>query len=225
MILDSAKSATTVNKPAANKMRTRINPMKKLISIKTVTFLLLALGFAAMAPRLAMAQSGSRVEVGVDYNYVRTNAPAGNCGCFAMNGGNGWVAINFSHSLGIVGEIASQYASNISSSGTDLTLTSYLAGPRYVLGRAHHFAPFAQVLLGGAHASGSLAPGNSGLAGSANAFAMIAGGGLDIGLSRHIAVRAFEADYYLTRFDNGVNDHQNSLRLAAGVIIRFGGIK
>jgi outer membrane immunogenic protein len=226
MILHSTKSATTVNKPAANnKMRTRINPMKKLTSIKTVAFLLLALGFAAMVAPLAMAQGGSRVEVGVDYNYVRTNAPAGNCGCFAMNGGSGWAAINFSHSLGIVGEIASQYASNISSSGTDLTLTSYLAGPRFVLGRAHHFAPFAQVLLGGAHASGSLAPGNSGLAGSANAFATIAGGGLDIGLTRHIALRAFEADYYLTRFDNGVNDHQNNLRLAAGVIIRFGGIK
>jgi len=48
-------------------------------------------------------------------------------------------------------------------------------------------------------------------------------GGLDIGLTRHIALRVFEADYYLTRFDNGVNDHQNNLRIAAGVIIRFGG--
>jgi hypothetical protein len=54
---------------------------------------------------------------------------------------------------------------------------------------------------------------------------MTAGGGLDIGLTRHIAVRAFEADYYLTRFDNGVNDHQNNLRIAAGVVIRFGGVK
>jgi outer membrane immunogenic protein len=197
--------------------------MRKLTSIKTVAFFLLVPGFAAMAPRPAVAQSGSRVDVGVDYNYVRTNAPAGDCGCFAMNGGSGWVGFNFSHSLGIVGEIASQYASNISSTGADLTLTSYLAGPRYTWGRSHHFAPFAQVLLGGAHASGSLAPGNSGLAGSPNAFALTAGGGLDISLTRHIALRAFEADYYLTRFDNGVNDHQNSLRLAAGVIIRFGG--
>jgi outer membrane immunogenic protein len=200
-----------------------MNSMKNLTSMKTVAFLLLALGFAATAPRRAAAQRGSRVEVGVDYNYVRTNAPAGDCGCFAMNGGSGWLAFNFSHSLGIVGEIASQHASNISSTGADLTLTSYLAGPRYTWGRSHHFAPFAQVLLGGAHASGSLAPGSSELPGSANSFGMIAGGGLDIGLTRHIAVRAFEADYYLTRFDNGTNDHQNNLRIAAGVILRFGG--
>jgi len=153
---------------------------------------------------------------------VRANAPAGGCGCFGLNGGSGWVAFNFKRSLGIVGEIASQHASNISSTGADLTLTSFLAGPRYAWTRAGRFAPFAQLLLGGAHASGSLAPGNSGLPGSANAFAMTAGGGLDIGLTRRIAVRAFEADYYLTRFDNGVNDHQNNLRIAAGVIFRMG---
>lgn len=170
-----------------------------------------------------MAQSGSGVEVGVDYNYVRSNAPAGGCGCFGLNGGSGWVAFKFSRSLGLVGEIASQHASNISSTGADLTLTSYLAGARYTWTQAGRFAPFAQALLGGAQAGGTLAPGNSGLPGSPNAFAMTAGGGLDIGLTPRIAVRALEADYYLTRFDNGVNDHQNNLRIEAGVIFRFGG--
>ena len=50
---------------------------------------------------------------------------------------------------------------------------------------------------------------------------MIAGGGVDVSLTRHIALRALEADYYLTRFDYGTNDDQNNLRIAAGVIIRF----
>src|SRR5271170_401669 len=197
--------------------------LARKLSKKTLAVLLLTLGFTAVVARPALAQSGSRVEVGLDYNYVRSNLPAGGCGCFGMNGGSAWMAFNFSHSLGIVGEIASQDASNISGTGADLTLTSFLAGPRYRRTLARRFGPFVQALLGGAHAGGSLAPGSSGLPGSANAFAMIAGGGLDIGLTRHIALRAFEADYYLTRFDNGVNDHQNNLRIAAGVIIRFGG--
>ena len=202
--------------------------MRKLMFVrkKTLAFLLLALGFSPAAAPPALAQSaysGHSLDVGLDYNYVRTNLPAGGCGCFALNGGSAWVAFNFSRSLGIVGEIASQRASNISGSSADLTLTSFLAGPRYRRTMGGHFGPFAQALLGGAHAGGSLAPGSPGLPGSANAFAMIAGGGLDIGLTRHIALRAFEADYYLTRFDNGVNDHQNNLRIAAGVIIRFGG--
>jgi outer membrane immunogenic protein len=201
--------------------------MRKFMSIstKTVTVVLLALGFTAAVPRHALAQSGSGLEVGADYNYVRSNVPAGSCGCFGLNGGSGWVAFKFSRSLGVVAEIASQTASNISSTGADLTLTSFLAGPRYTFTHAGRFAPFAQVLVGGAHAGGTLAPGSSGLPGSSNAFAMTAGGGLDIGLTRHIAVRAFEADYYLTRFDNGVNDHQNNLRIEAGVVIRFGGGK
>jgi outer membrane immunogenic protein len=195
--------------------------MRKLLLMKTLTVSLLLFGFAAVTT----SQSGGLVDVGVDYNYVRTNGAARDCGCFALNGGSGWVAFNFSHSVGVVGEIASQHASNISGSGGDLTLTSYLVGPRYTWAHTRHFAPFAQVLLGGAHASGGLAPGSSGLPGSADAFAMTAGGGLDISLTRRIALRALEADYYLTRFDNGVNDHQNNLRIAAGVIVRFGGSK
>ena len=51
---------------------------------------------------------------------------------------------------------------------------------------------------------------------------MIAGGGLDIAITRHFAVRALEADYYRTQFSNGLNDRQNNLRLSAGVIFRFG---
>src|SRR5271168_992943 len=197
--------------------------LARKLSKKTLAVLLLTLGFTAVVARPALAQSGSRVEVGLDYNYVRSNLPAGGCGCFGLNGGSGWVAFKFSRSLAVVGEIASQTASNISSSGADLTLTAYLAGARYSSTHAGRFAPFAQALLGGAHAGGTLAPGNSGLPGSPTAFALTAGGGLDIGLTRHLAVRAFEADYYLTRFDNGVNDHQNNLRIEAGVIFRFGG--
>jgi peptidoglycan-associated lipoprotein len=206
-----------------NKTMTGQNPMRKLVFTRTVALLLLAFGCSAITPLSAQAQSASRMDIGVDYNYVWSNAPPGGCGCFSLNGGNVWAAFNFKRSLGIVAELASQHASDVSGTSADLTLTSYLAGPRYRWTGARHFTPFAQVLVGGAHASGALAPGSSGLAGSANAFAMIAGSGLDIGLTRHIALRAFEVDYYLTRFDNGVNDHQNNLRIAAGVVIRFGG--
>jgi outer membrane immunogenic protein len=223
-----AASYTFCDRDTAIKIRTkmiRTIAMRKSELSKTVTvaMFLLAFGFTAMASRPAAAQSGSLslVDVGLDYNYVRSNLPAGGCGCFHLNGGGGWLAFNFSHSLGIVGEIASQHASNVSGTGADLTLTSFMAGPRYTWNGAGRLAPFAQLLLGGAHAGGSLAPGNSGLSGSA-AFAVTAGGGLDIGLTRHIALRALEADYYLTRFDNGVNDHQNNLRIAAGVIVRLG---
>lgn len=194
-------------------------------SVKTVALLVLAAGSCALGSRPALAQGRSFVDAGVAYNYVRSNASVGDCGCFSLNGGSGWVGFNLTRSIGIVGEIASQHASGINGTGADLTLTSFLAGPRYTWTRAGRFAPFAQVLLGGAHAGGTLAPGGSVLSGSANAFAMTAGGGLDIGITRHIGLRAFQADYYLTHFDNGTNDHQNNLRIAAGVIFRFAGTR
>jgi hypothetical protein len=58
---------------------------------------------------------------------------------------------------------------------------------------------------GGVHASGSLAPGNVLIDGSSNAF----------------AIRALEADCFMARFKNGVNDRQNNLRLSAGIVVRF----
>lgn len=50
---------------------------------------------------------------------------------------------------------------------------------------------------------------------------MIAGGGLDIPISRHIAIRPIEADYLLTRLPNGGNNVENNLRLSAGLVIRI----
>jgi len=51
---------------------------------------------------------------------------------------------------------------------------------------------------------------------------MTAGGGLDVELTKRFAVRAFQADYYLTHFANGVNDHQNNLRISVGLVLRLG---
>ena len=176
------------------------------------------LGLLLLSASRIWAQS-ERMELGANYNYVRTNAPPGDCGCFSMNGGSGWFGYNFGRGLGLLGEVGSQYASNINSTTADLTLTSFLVGPRFAWHRGHRIAPFGEVLVGGAHASGALTSGRSG---SENAFAMAAGGGVDIKLGRHVALRLLQADYYLTRFDNGGNDHQNNLRIGEGIVVRFG---
>jgi peptidoglycan-associated lipoprotein len=188
--------------------------MRKLTEVLAV--LALMFGFFVLTCSPAAAQS---IEVGANYNYVHTNAPPGGCGCFALNGGSAWVGVNLTRSFGIVGEVASQHGSD---STGDLMLTSYLAGPRYTVHGFDRFKPFAQVLFGGAHASGSLAPGSASISGSPNAFAMTGGGGLDIGLTEHILLRAIQADYYLTHFDNGVNTRQNNFRIGAGLVIHFG---
>jgi outer membrane immunogenic protein len=198
----------------------RLRGSLKMCKVLQITLLLaFALAWCSLFSMTAQAQDFPRVDVGLDYNYVRTNAPPGGCGCIALHGGDGWAAFNFTHSIAIVGQVSGQHASNINGSGADLTFTSFLAGPRYSFDVTRRVVPFGQVLFGGAHASGSL-PGDF-LVGSSSAFAMTAGGGVDIGLSTHFAIRAAQLDYFMTRFRNGINDRQNNLRLSAGVVLRF----
>jgi len=192
--------------------------MRKLNSVPMLTLLVVVVGFSALTALPGAAQS---IDVGGNYNYIHTNAPPGGCGCFPLNGGSAWLGLNVSHSFSLVGEIASQHGRDSGSNG-DLTLTSFMVGPRYSIKRGGHFAPFGQVLVGVAHASGSLAPGSSDIAGSSNSFAMAAGGGLDVNLSEHFTLRAIQGDYFLTQFENGSNDRQNNFRLGLGLIIKFG---
>jgi peptidoglycan-associated lipoprotein len=180
--------------------------------------------FIGLSARPVSAQV-ARMEVGGEYSFVNTNAPPGGCGCFSMNGGTGWFAYNLFPNLAVIGEIGGEYASNIDHTSADLTLTSFLGGARYSRRWFKEIAPFGQLLLGGAHASGALTPTSSGQSSSANAFAMVAGGGMDLEMSRHWKVRLIEVDYFLTRFDNRSNDHQNNLRVSLGVAYRFGGRK
>jgi hypothetical protein len=63
---------------------------------------------------------------------------------------------------------------------------------------------------------------------SQTAFAMTAGGGLDIRIKKHLTLRPIAVDYYLTRLQNlrtlGDNN-QNNIRASAGVTFWFGGPK
>jgi hypothetical protein len=47
-------------------------------------------------------------------------------------------------------------------------------------------------------------------------------GGIDFKVSRHISVRLVEAEYFLTKIPDGLNNRQNNFRFSAGVVFRFG---
>ena len=179
----------------------------------------------APAPAAAATEMPLRAELALDYSYLRSNAPPGGCGCFNLNGGSAtfaW-APKPAGSFALVGDITAAQAGSISSSGYGLTLSAYTVGARYRPRIGHSpLQPFGQVLVGLAHSSGSLVAGPSPAASNAGAaFAANLGGGLDLRASRRFAVRLAEADYLLTTFDNGSNNHQNNLRFSSGVVLRF----
>jgi outer membrane immunogenic protein len=193
-----------------------------------IILLLLAAGVAPAAAQGVSESPGAstRPEVALSYAWVDANAPPGSCGCFGLNGGGAslaWPIKSWTLSLVLDAIVAETPSAQEEGKSYSLTLSTVTLGARYYpqlqLGR---FAPFSEALVGVAHASGTLMESpNPGAANAAAAFAAQLGGGVDLNLTPGLAVRLIEADYLLTTFDNGSNNHQNNVRLGAGLIFRF----
>jgi outer membrane immunogenic protein len=195
-----------------------------------VGFILLLAMAASTEKLIAQSQSTAalekqpRAELALDYNYVRSNAPPGDCECINLNGGSATFAWPVKPGrFALVGDVSITHAGGISSNGYDLTLSTFTVGGRYLPRlRRSSIQPFGQVLVGLAHSSGSLVQSPNPAGSNAGAaFAALVGGGLDLRVSHRFSIRLVEADYLVTTFDNGVNDHQNNLRISAGAVFHF----
>jgi len=166
--------------------------------MKKVTFLLLALSVFAIPSR---AQS---VDASLSYSYFRL----GGSGGINQNGVSGSVAYNPNRWLGIVGDFGGYHASPL---GVSLNTYTYLFGPRLTLRNPSKINPFAQALFGGSR----ITVGSGG--GSNNQFAYSVGGGVDIGLLPHLALRP-QVDYIGL---NTPGSHTNCTRVSAGLVVHF----
>jgi hypothetical protein len=173
--------------------------MKKLI--------LVAILFSA-STTVALAQNTPVADVAVGYGLIEV--PQGYT--FMMHGGSGSVALNVNDWLGIVGDFGVYNAHP----GVSLTTETYTFGPRFSFRQLDRISPFAQLLLGGQHASAV----TTGFTNASNAFAFGAGGGLDIGLDRRgrFALRP-QIEYFGFRA-NGVTT--TTARLSIGIVFRIG---
>ena len=155
-----------------------------------------------------------------------------------LNGGSASVAYNLNRHWGIVGDVGDYTNSEIRFQGAsgatfnvndaDGGVISYLFGPRLSF-RHDRVTPFVQALFGGAHASEvtlSNCALNCTLLPTQNTFAWTGGGGLDVTVHRHFAIRIIQAEYLMTRFQDystGTTASQNDMRLSAGLVFRIGG--
>jgi peptidoglycan-associated lipoprotein len=195
--------------------------------------LALLLAIAAVSTQLAVAQGVPstppgkellRAELALDYTYLRSNAPPGSCTCFNLNGGSATFAWPVKPGgFAAVADLTVDQASGIGSSGLGLRLATFTGGARYVPRIGHSpLQPFGQVSVGLAHASGTLVgKGTPGAINAGSAFAANMGGGLDVRINRRISMRVAEADYLLTTVHNDTNNHQNNLRISAGLVLHF----
>lgn len=178
-------------------------------------------------------------ELFVGYSHLRAfpGRSAGNIIDW-VSGGTTSFAFNKNRYLGLVADLGYYHANKVRTGTTASgglvdasgNILTYMAGPRLSF-RHNRFTPFTQALFGVAHSSAVMLNGCTGanctLLPSGNAFAMTAGGGLDVTLNSRIALRLFQAEYTMTRFKEpisltGPRGTQNDLRLSVGIVFRFG---
>src|SRR5882762_8435559 len=152
----------------------------------------------------ALPSRAQSVDASIGYSYFRL----GGSGGINQNGVSGSVAYNPNRWLGIVGDFGGYHGSP---GGVSLNTYTYLVGPRLSLRNPSKVTPFAQVLLGGSR----LTAGSGG--GSSNQFAYSFGGGVDIGLLPHLALRP-QLDYVGLR--NSVQT-ANCTRASVGFVVNF----
>ncbi len=180
-----------------------------------------------------------RVQLFVGYSFWRALPPHDVNRVAWMHGGSASLAINLNSWLGLVGDFGGYDDSRFGPvpgggvASADGNAFSYLIGPRFSLRKYKRITPFAQVLFGAAHASPVTLSGCAGVGctplSSENTFAMTAGGGVDLKIVRHFAIRLFQAEYLMTRFDDistntGDRTIQNNLRLSTGLVFSFGSV-
>jgi Outer membrane protein beta-barrel domain len=141
-------------------------------------------------------------EISAGYSYFRAGGQDG----LNLHGGSVSLAANVNHWFGVVGDYGLYHTQPSGFGG--INFHSFTVGPRFSFRSSSKITPFAQVLVGGFH----------GL--STTGFALSVGGGLDVKVSEHLAIRPFQVEYMLLRAQG---DNLNCGRVSAGIVFRFGG--
>jgi opacity protein-like surface antigen len=189
----------------------------------------------------ARAQETPKIEVFGGYSFMRADLGGSSAN---LHGLNGSVTYNFDRILGIKADFSGHTGSKVvsvpvlgntfSTASFDLSPSdfTFLFGPQVAYRKRQTIIPFGHVLLGGVrakvrvplNATQTINPGSttttvSFVTGDDTGFGAAFGGGLDLKVSKRVALRAFQIDYLLSRVTGGT---QHNLRLGTGLVLRFG---
>jgi len=151
----------------------------------------------ALVGGLCGSAAAQRVEIFGGYQFTHLQPS------YNANGWNASLTGNFKHVLGITGDFSGAYNNGVN-------VHTYSVGPA-LQARLPVVQPFVHALFGGATLS---APGVS-----TTGFAMLVGGGIDIGRRQGFGIRIVQADWISTRF-SGETRNRN-VRGSAGIVIKF----
>ena len=135
----------------------------------------------------------------------------------------GSVTYNFNRWLGLTADASGHWGSSengVSSRIDDASFYSASMGPKLTL-RTHYFSPFVEALVGWHSLSSDLFQ-------TDNEFGFMAGGGVDLNLTRHLAWRVIRGDFVFSNHQYGPSStvpatDVRGLRLQSGLVFMFGG--
>lgn len=182
----------------------------------------LLLGLVGSALLAEAQEESSKFDLYGGYYYARINVNANVPGIapsatYIGVGGGGQLEYSAKNWLGVVGDLSGFYATSAGSGSFAGAFLPYLFGPR-VKFRRGKLTTFVQALFGGVRTTDGIAQST----GTENNFAMTAGGGIDVKVSRHVSVRPIQAEYFMTKIPDGLNNRQDNLRIGAGIVLGLG---
>jgi hypothetical protein len=194
----------------------------------------------------ASAADFQRMDTFVGYTYTRFESgnfvPApfdAGVPAYNANGGSVQWAYNFNKWFSGVVDTGAVHNGGKGGVSLDTTVAVLLAGPR-VSFRSGRFVPYVQTLFGSAWDWSSAAVPAIALPGEGvvtpigaslrytktpSGFALTAGGGVDVKLSKHVNFRPVQAEYFLTRlqpFGDLSTFSRNNFRYSAGFNFTYG---
>jgi opacity protein-like surface antigen len=150
-------------------------------------------------------------------------APVASCLKWDPRGAGASVTYDFNRWFGLTVDSSGQWGSGQSGVAARIDQVEFFnlsAGPKITF-RTHYFSPFLEVLAG-EHRLASEVFGND------REVGFMAGGGLDLNLTRHFAVRLFRADFVYSDHQYGPSSivpatDVRGVRLQSGLVFMFGG--
>ena len=174
----------------------------------------------SLAAQTAPVAPQSRLDIAITWNTIQANLITGDT--FWTQGGSLQLHGRFWRGFGAVADVSGFHTGQVLSTGAGLDLLTVTAGPCYTWKFAHgKFDVFGEGLGGEVFGLDGEYPTRSGLKSTANSVTAKVGGGADLRVARHFAVRPFEAYWLRTQLPNSTTGVQNNLQLGAGLVLRF----
>jgi hypothetical protein len=204
--------------------------------VRQISLVISTVFLLVTSAQVGHAQKG---EASANYSFVDYNPAKSLAGSLNLNGGGGSIGLNIGEYLTLKSEFESYATTTVtyhlqsppySAAGTIKThanMFTYMFGPQFNFYK-HRTRLFGEALFGGAYTNGYTnlfkSANVTSLSASNNGFAMAFGGGIDLRIAKHFAVRPAQFDYFMTRYEwkpLGINN-QSNFRYQAGIVFPLG---